>query len=162
MIEVSYQVLPDTSRVWIYQSSRDFTDQEVDRLHNQITDFTRQWVSHNQQLRAFGDVFHRRFIVLMVDESMAGASGCSIDSSVHFLKGLEQEYQTHLFDRLTFAYRKDDQVHFADQHEFARLYQQGQINDDTIVFDNLVNNKGDFQKAWEKPLKDSWHSRLVG
>ncbi len=158
---VSYDTLPDTTRAWIYQSSRAFTEEELPRLEQQLQTFVRQWVSHNLQLRAFGGIFHRRFIVLMVDESMAGASGCSIDKSVHFIKQLEQAYQINLFDRMTFAYKDGDAVISVPRDEFARLYAEGKISDETLVFDNLVDNKGDFDKAWIKPLGESWHKRMV-
>jgi len=158
---VTYDTLPDTTRVWIYQSNRPFSEKELPKLEQQLQQFVQQWISHNLQLRAFGGIFHQQFIVLMVDESLAGASGCSIDASVHFIKQLEQAYSVNLFDRLTFAYKDGDAVITAPRDEFARLYAEGKISDETLVFDNLVNNKGDFDKAWVKPLAESWHKRMV-
>ena len=99
--------------------------------------------------------------VLMVDESKAGASGCSIDKSVHFIKSIGSKYQTEMFDRMNFAYKIEDEIKTADREEFVELYNNKTINDDTLVFDNLVSNKADFDQKWIKPLKDSWHSRLV-
>ncbi|MEL6863899.1 MAG: hypothetical protein AAFP19_05745 [Bacteroidota bacterium] len=156
-----YELLPDTTRVWIYQSNRPFTDKELPTLRQHLAQFTTQWVSHSQQLRAFGEVYHQRFIVLMVDESQAGASGCSIDSSVHFIKAIEQHYSTNLFDRMNFAYQEDGEVRMASREEFARLYQEGKISDETLVFDNLVKNKGEFEQQWLRPLAESWHARMV-
>lgn len=160
-MRTTYTMLPDTSRVWIYQSSRPFAADELPILRRHIEQFVESWVSHNRQLRAFGDVFHEQFIVLMVDESMAGASGCSIDKSVYFLKQIEQAYGVDLFDRMTFAYKEGDTMRTAPREEFAALYKQGKISDETVVFDNLVNNKGDFDQNWLKPLAKSWHKRMV-
>ena len=156
-----YELLPDTTRVWIYQSSRPFTVEELPALRQHLAQFTTQWVSHSQQLRAFGEVYHQRFIVLMVDESQAGASGCSIDKSVHFIKAVEQHYSTNLFDRMNFAYQDKGEVHTASREEFARLYQEGKISDETLVYDNLVKNKGEFEQQWLRPLAESWHARMV-
>ena len=97
----------------------------------------------------------------MVDESLAGASGCSIDKSVHFIKQLEQHYSIDLFDRMTFTYKDGDQVKTAPRDEFAALYQAEKINDTTLVFDNLIKNKGEFEEQWLKPLGESWHKRMV-
>jgi len=153
--------LPDTTRVWIYQSNRPFMDENLEHIQEKINAFTHHWVSHNNQLKAGGRILHKQFIVLMVDESMAGASGCSIDKSVHFMKILEQEFSVNLFDRMSFTYKQGEEVRTAARAEFARLYKENIINDDTLVFDNLVNTKGDFEKKWIVPLKDSWHKRMV-
>ena len=153
--------LAPTSRVWIYQSNRAFNDNEAAEIKQHISHFAQQWISHNQQLKAYGDLLHHQFLVLMVDESIAGASGCSIDKSVHFMKAIEEKYGVNLFDRLQFAYMADDRVLTASKTAFKTRYQNGEINDNTLVFDNLVDNKADFDRNWLKPLKESWHFRMV-
>lgn len=157
----NYQHFPDTARVWIYQSDKPWTDANAAAIERSTQAFAQQWVSHNNQLSAFGKVFHNQFVVLMVDERQAGASGCSIDKSVHFMQALEQEYGISLFDRMTFTYKEGDKVATATRAEFAALYKAGKINDETLVFDNLVNTKADFEGAWLKPLGQSWHKRMV-
>lgn len=156
-----YDLLPEETRVWIYQANRPFSESEVAELRQALERFTTQWVSHNQQLRAFGAVFHKQFIVLMVDESQAGASGCSIDKSVYFIKQIENAYQVSLFDRMTFTYKDGNEIRSAHRDDFARLFNEGKINDETLVFDNLVKTKKDFDEAWLKPLGKSWHKRMV-
>ncbi len=157
----TYDILPDTTRVWIYQAQTPFTENKVSEIRQHISNFTTSWVSHNNQLRAFGDIYHNQFIVLMVDESLAGASGCSIDKSVHFIKQIEQHYKVDLFDRMTFTYKDGEAVKSSPRMEFAQLYKSGKINDATLVFDNLVKTKGDFDANWIKPLGESWHKRMV-
>jgi len=157
----AFQTLPPTSRVWVYQSNRPFQVGDVPQLKEYVARFAQNWVSHNHQLRAHGDVLHDQFIVLMVDEGQAGASGCSIDKSVHFLKQIESTYGVDLFDRMTFAWMDGDTVRSADSSEFSRLYQEGLINGQTLVFDNLVKTKGELEEKWLKPLNESWHRRFV-
>ena len=156
-----YDLLPNETRVWIYQSNRSFSDTEVERLRPLIRRFTTDWVSHSQQLRAFGDIFYYQFIVLMVDETQAGASGCSIDKSVYFIKEIENALQVNLFDRLTFTYKKGSEIMTAHRDAFSKLFKEGEINDETLVFDNLVKTKKDFDEKWIIPLKKSWHKRMV-
>ncbi|MEO1627412.1 MAG: hypothetical protein AAFV25_19830 [Bacteroidota bacterium] len=157
----TYDSLSPQSRVWIYQSKRPFTDEELLEVNQHLDRFATQWVSHSLQLKAFGGVFHKHFIVLMVDESQASASGCSIDSSVRFIKELGHHFGLDLFDRMTFAYREGEQVKLVGRDDFAKLYEQQQINDETLVFDHLVKTKEEFDSQWVKPLKDSWHKRMV-
>ncbi len=156
-----YDLLPEDTRVWIYQAHRSFSEAEVNELRAALEGFTTQWVSHNQQLRAFGEVFHNQFIVLMVDESQAGASGCSIDKSVYFIKKIENAFQVNLFDRMTFTYKDGNSIKSAHRDEFSGLFNEGKITDETMVFDNLVKTKKDFDEAWIKPLGKSWHKRMV-
>ncbi len=157
----TYETLPDSTRIWIYQASKPISDEVIPNLKLKIAEFVKNWVSHNRQLRSYGDIFHKQFIVLMVDESMAGASGCSIDSSVHFIQSLEQHFGLSLFDRMTFTYQSENGVKTAPRTLFAQLYSEGKINDSTLVFDNLVKNKGEFENNWLKPLGESWHKRMV-
>jgi len=157
----TYNILPDTTRVWIYQAQVPFTENKITEIRQHISNFTTSWVSHNNQLRAFGDIYHNQFIILMVDESLAGASGCSIDKSVHFIKQIEQHYNVDLFDRMTFTYKDGEEVKSAPRIEFSQLYKTGKINDNTLVFDNLIKTKGDFETNWVKPLGESWHKRMV-
>ncbi len=157
----SYQQFPDNARLWVYQSDRPIPEAAVDGIREKVQDFAQGWVSHDRRLRAFGDVWHQRFIVLMVDESMAGASGCSIDTSVRFLKGLQAEHGLDLFDRMRFSYRKDGEVFTVSREAFAEKYAAGEIDDHTLVFDTLITSKGDLESAWEKPLAKSWHRRMV-
>ncbi len=156
-----FQHFPSDSRVWIYQSNKPFPTEVVPELKAIVNRFAQNWVSHNNQLRAHGDVLHDRFILLAVDESQAGASGCSIDKSVHFLKQLENELGVDLFDRMTFAWKEGDDVKTANQTEFSNLFQNGEINSETLVFDNLVKTKGELEEKWLKPLNQSWHKRFV-
>ena len=153
--------LSDQTRIWIYQSSRKFTAEEVLDIKEQLQHFAQGWVSHNQALKAQGQLLYDQFVILMVDESQAGASGCSIDSSVSFVRRLQQQYGVDFFDRMTFAWKEGEEVRTAHKDEFARLYHEGEINNETLVFDNLAATKADFDKAWLKPLGESWHVRMV-
>ncbi len=161
MTTTAFQDLPATARAWIYQSNKPFPAEDLPQLKEQVNRFAQHWVSHNRMLRASGDVLHGQFIVLMVDENQADASGCSIDKSVHFLKQIENAYGVDLFDRMTFTWLDGDTVRTAGSEEFARLYREGIITDSTLVFDNLVKTKGELEEKWLKPLNASWHRRFV-
>ena len=67
------------------------------------------------------EIRYNRFIILIVDESHAGASGCSIDKSVHFMQQLEQEYGINLFDRFNLAYRNGEEILSVPRAKFEEL-----------------------------------------
>lgn len=151
----------DNSRIWIYQAKEEIAAAVLPDLQVELDNFARQWVSHSNALRAKAEIRHDRFLVLLVDESQAGASGCSIDKSVHFMQAVERKFDLNLFDRMTFTFEKDGQIQAADRDSFADLYKNGSINDDTIVYDNLIKTKGQMQTDWRKKLGESWHARMV-
>lgn len=162
MSSTGYQILPASSRVWVYQSNQPLPDEAIAEAREQIQGFAQAWVSHNRALKAHGDLLFNRFLVLMVDESQAGASGCSIDSSVAFVKSFQATYGVDFFDRMRFSYRDEKgQVQTISSQEFAQAYQEGVINDQTKVFDTLVKDKAQFESTFEKPLSESWHARMV-
>ncbi len=150
------------SKVWIYQSNRELNETETSKLQQLLNGFAQNWTAHNQQLKAAAQVIHNRFIVLLVDESMAGASGCSIDKSVRFMQVLEEEFNINLFDRFNTAYLENGKIQSASREEFEKLLKEGWVNSETIVFNNLVNTLHDFKTKWQTPLKESWHARVFG
>jgi hypothetical protein len=152
----------ENSRVWVYQADRKLSVTEVEQVQQQLDSFTTGWTAHNNQLKAKAEVRYNRFLVLIVDESQAGASGCSIDKSVHFMQHLEQEFGINLFDRFNLAYRQGDEVLSAPRHAFEEMIKQNSINKQTIVFNNMVQNLSELETKWEVPFKDSWHIQLFG
>ena len=148
------------SRVWIYQSDKKLTDEAAEQIHSLLNKFTTEWTAHNHQLKAKAEVRYNRFLILIVDESQAGATGCSIDKSVNFMKWLEQQFHITLFDRFNLAYRDGDEVLSAPRHDFEEMLKQGKLDKDSIVFNNMVQNLIELQTKWEVPFKDSWHIQL--
>jgi hypothetical protein len=153
--------LDNTSKVWIYQASRELTYDELDFARPIVHDFLDAWTSHNQNLLTYGNIFHQRFLAFFVDESLTGASGCSIDKSVHFVENLGVELNIDFFDRETFTYLQDDTVMEVHKNDMKKYYEESFINLDTLFFDNLVTTKHEFLKNWIKPLNNSWHKRFI-
>jgi hypothetical protein len=158
---ISYKDLPGHSRVWVYQSNREFTAEEVEEIKAKGDVFIFQWAAHGKDLKAAFEIFYNRFIVLFVDEQQAMASGCSIDSSVHFVQQIEVHYKVDLMDRMIITYKKDDQIAETRLPNFDELFKDGTINEDTVVFNNLVDTQEKFVSEWEVPVKNSWHKQLI-
>ncbi|MDB4924043.1 ABC transporter ATPase [Mucilaginibacter sp.] len=150
----------ENSRVWVYQSDKKLADEVVQQIQQRLNSFTAEWTAHNNQLKAKAEIRYNRFFILIVDETQAGASGCSIDKSVNFMKRLEQEFNISLFDRFNLAYRDAGEVLSLPRHGFEELLKQGTINTNTIVYNNLVQNLTELETKWEVPFKDSWHIQL--
>ncbi len=152
--------LPGNSRVWVYQSTRELEETEAQQAVQLINSFADEWTSHKMEVAGSGHLLYNRFVVLMADEEAVKLGGCSIDSSVRFVKALEQKFGTSFFDRLHIAFKLGDKIQSCHQQEFEELIQKGIVNDDTIVFNNLVQTKDEFLTKWEIPYRNSWHKDL--
>ncbi|GAB3929826.1 ABC transporter ATPase [Mucilaginibacter myungsuensis] len=150
----------ENSRVWVYQSNRELTAAEAAEIQTEMDSFTISWTAHSSQLKAKAEIRYNRFLILIVDESQAGASGCSIDKSVHFMQHIEQKFGISLFDRFNLAYRDGREVLSLPRQGFEDKIKQKQIGADTIVFNNMVQNLKELNTKWEVPFKDSWHIQL--
>jgi hypothetical protein len=90
-----------SSRVWYYLADRTFDGTESDYIQSKIDEFVNvHWKTHGSKLNATGILLHNQIIALSVDDSSLGASGCSIDSSVKFIKELGTELKVDFFNRM--------------------------------------------------------------
>ncbi len=158
---VHYSEMSAESRVWVYQSNREFTSTEIAEIRKKGEVFVNNWTAHKQELKACFDIYYNWFIVLIVDEEQAKASGCSIDKSIAFMKQLEKEYNINLFDRLNICYVKNEKVTSCKLADFEPLIEKGEISGSTFVFNNLIRTKEDMECNWRIPLKESWHKKFV-
>lgn len=149
------------SRIWVYTANRPLTETEALHVQQALDVFTRQWTAHNQALKARAEVFQNQILLLMVDETNAGASGCSIDKSVHFLENLGQDLQVDFFDRMRFAWVEDGQVRFANRSELEAAAGSGHLQPETAMINTLVQTKKELLEKWLLPFGKSWHKRLV-
>lgn len=152
--------LPDSSRVWVYQCDQFVSDEVAEKIQATLYDFTMMWQSHGQVVESYAQLFHKKFLVFVADETNH-VSGCSIDSSVHLIKQLEQAYNLNFFDRLNFSYLQDDEVKIVNSSQLKEALESGSISDDTLMFDNLVNTKSTFINNWIIPLNESWYTRYL-
>tara|TARA_R110002096_G_scaffold169779_4_gene341543 strand:- start:4881 stop:5360 length:480 start_codon:yes stop_codon:yes gene_type:complete len=158
---MKYRGLNDHSRVWIYQVNRKLNDKEVSEIKSHGDRFISEWAAHGKDLQADFQIFYNRFIVLFADETQVKASGCSIDSSVRFIKEIEAAYGLDLFDRLNIAFKVNNKIDYLRINDFQTALHKGHLSESTIVFNNLVETKAAFETQWEVPLKESWHSKML-
>ena len=157
---VPFEKLPPESRVWIYPSNRPFRDGELEYLKDALTIFLSGWTAHNQELEAGFTLPYNRFIILGLDQEKTNASGCSIDSSVHFIQELEKKLDLTLLDKMNVTFKQGDYLTHKSLVDFKKMAKEKSINKSTIVFNNLVDTVEAYQKFWEVPAQDSWHNRF--
>ena len=158
---VTFDKISDDSRIWIFQSNQLISNIDIESLEKKIDAFLSSWTSHGNQLMVASKIKYNLFIIIALDESCSTASGCSIDKLVNFIKNIENEYQISLLDRLDLSYRDKNKISVLRLDDFKRKILEKKINNDTIVFNNLINLKSDLTDNWEIPLNRSWHQKLI-
>lgn len=151
--------MPDHARIWVYQSKRTFTEQEKAFISEQLKQFTDQWAAHGRQLAATFSIERDQFIVLAVDESQHQASGCSIDASVHVIQHIEQQTGLSLLDKSDVAYMVGNEVNVRPFTQIKQAVADGEITADTVIFNNAIQNAGDWKQQWQQVASDSWLKR---
>lgn len=158
-MRVLFEELSDAARIWIYQADRALSAAEEEAIEVKANDFCEQWAAHGAPLKSSAKVYHHRFLVLAADESFNQASGCSIDSSVHMVQQLEQEFQINFFDRTKVAFLLKDEIFIESLTNLKNSVNEGKIDRDTITFNNMVESKKELESAWKVPAHATWIKR---
>ena len=156
---VKFESLVNSSKVWIYQSSREFTANEVNEISEVLKDFVGSWKRHSKDLKASYQIRYNQFIILAIDESYNNFSGCSIDSSTNLFKNIEEKYHVDMFNKLNIAFKNGDHINIVTLSDFQKYVKEKKINKKTIVFNNMITTKKELKNEWELAAEDSWHSR---
>ncbi|UTD14730.1 ABC transporter ATPase [Tenacibaculum mesophilum] len=156
-----YKELPQNARVWVYQSNREFTQEEVELISAKALLFIDNWTRHGDDLKGSFTIKYNQFLVLAVDEGFNNVSGCSIDASVRFIKELEKELELDLMNKMNVSFKDGDNINIVKLPEFQNFAKEQKITAKTVVFNNMVNTKEDFETKWEVPASQSWHARFL-
>jgi hypothetical protein len=158
-MKIAFEILSPNARIWIYQADRDLSEVECETIKAKLDLFLPQWTAHKQELACSGDLFHKRFLVLGVDESLNAVSGCSIDSSVHFVKQLENQLNINFFNRSLVPFLVGEKVETYPINRLKDLIGEGIINKETPTFNNLLDRKEVFEEKWLVPAGETWLNR---
>jgi hypothetical protein len=157
---VPFESLPEESRIWIYQSNRKFSDEEMTEIETDLLAFLQNWAAHGTSLESSYQLKYNRFIILAINQEVQNATGCSIDSSVEFIQSLEKKYNVDLLDKMNVTFKLGEHIAHKPLIDFKKMVKDKAVTENTIVFNNLINTIEEFNDSWEVPAADSWHSRF--
>jgi hypothetical protein len=153
-------LIPDdfdnNSRVWVYQSNRAFTITEALRLEELLENFTKEWNSHGSAVKGYANLFFGQFIIIMADETHVKIGGCSTDSSLRFIKNIQQDYNVQLLDRQMLAFIVKEKIHLLPLSQVNYSIENDFITPETLYFNNTILTKKELLTNWIIPVKDSW------
>ena len=153
---IPFEKLPPPSRVWVYQADRSFSIEEEKIIFEALTKFCSTWEAHGDPLKTSFKIEFNRFVILSVDESSAGASGCSIDGSVRVLKGLGEQFNINFFDRTKVAFLVNGEIETHSLNQLKSLFESAQLKPSMQTFNTLVATKGEWEANWKTTAEKSW------
>ena len=157
---VDFNLLDDSSRVWIFQSDEIISDDKIDLINFNLKNFLPNWSSHGKELKCSYEIKFNLFIIIGVDSSINNASGCSIDTLTNFIFDLQSKTNLNFFNRLAIAFKSNDKINIKSMSEIKEMIKNEEFLTDTIVYNNLVKTKKEYINAWESIAIESWHKNL--
>ena len=161
MSATDFAALPDDARLWVFAASRPLSADESATVLARVEAFVRGWLAHGRPVTGAAEVRSGRFVLVSADERATGVSGCSIDSLFHTLGELEAQLGVNLRDSSTVLFRgAAGELRGATRPEFRAMARAGEVDGDSVVFDNTVATVGALRAGeWERPLREAWHAR---
>ena len=159
---VPFETLPDSSRTWVFAADANLSSSQSGQLLNAVDEFLAGWKAHGSPLTVGRDWKYDRFLTVAVDQSTAGASGCSIDGLFRILKSLEPRIGSSLVGSGRVFFRDSTgAVRSASREEFVKLGRTREVTAETPVFDPSVTSLGEWRSKFQSDVAHSWHGALL-
>ena len=152
---VDFNTTADQSRIWIYAAEHKLTQDQKNYILKHISDHLQNWEAHKVPLTAGVTILENRFIVVALDESENGASGCSIDTLQKLIQNLEKELSVSLLNRLNVFCRIGDEIECIPTTKLAE-----NANKDVLFYDLTIQKKSELD-SYFKPISKGWCAHLV-
>ena len=152
---VDFNTINEESRIWIYAAEQKLTNKQEEYIIKSISDHLQNWEAHKEPLTAGVTILENHFILVALDESKNGASGCSIDTLQNTIQEIEKELSVSLLNRLNVFCRVDDTIKCIPTTKLAE-----NANKDTLFYDLTIQKKDELSN-WLKPIKEGWCINLL-
>lgn len=161
LVQSYFRDYPAEAKLWIFMAEKKLDTGEGKVISAYMNDFLPEWNAHGDALKAGFEVIYNQFLVVVVDESPASASGCSIDALTRYIQMIEGKIGVSFTNRMLVNYMIDSENHIAKLSDFKTKVRNGELPENTIVFNNSVSNLSDFWDEWQQPLVESWAASLL-
>ena len=85
----------------------------------------------------------------------------SVGTLFSLILNLQETYEVALLDRMNVCFKQGEHVQYKDLKDFKKLLKNKALTGKSIIFDNLVNTKQDFDNYWEITIEESWYNRFL-
>jgi len=152
---VDFNTIADQSRIWIYAAEYKLTNDQENYILDHISIHLQNWEAHKVPLTAGVTILESHFIIIALDESKNGASGCSIDTLQNKIQEIEKELSVSLLNRLNIFCKIDDTIKCIPTAKLAE-----NANQETLFYDLTIQKKSELAN-WLKSIKEGWCSSFL-
>ena len=152
---VDFNTTDDQSRIWIYAAEQKLTNEQENHILKSISDHLQNWEAHKVPLAAGVTILENHFIIIALDETKNGASGCSIDTLQNKIQNLEKDLSVSLINRLNVFCKIGEEIQCIPSFKLKSV-----VNSETLFYDLTIQKKTDLQ-TFLKPISEGWCSRLL-
>jgi hypothetical protein len=64
-------------------------------------------------------------------------------------------------NKMNITFKDNENINLVTLSDFQKFAKEQKVTSETIVFNNMVSTKEDFENNWEIPANDSWHKRFL-
>ncbi len=153
-MRVDYNLLNETSKFYVYPSSRKFYPDELTTIAQEIE----QFLEELDEINFFFEIKYQRFIIIITENAPLNID--QNESLVELLKIFEIEYNISLIDKVKVFFKQGEYVQVKEIPEFKKLIKNRSVSKKTIVFNNFINTKSEYGCCWEVPALESWISHF--
>lgn len=158
---VPFDTLADHARIWIFPISNSISIDQARALESDAKLFVQEWTSHNHALLASAAVMENQFLIISVDESAYGASGCSIDKLMRFIQNMEGEHSISLLFKHKIFIHKGDMLKPMTIQEIKKEIETGDLEYNHYYYDTMIDTKSKLKSEWMKSLDKGWLAKKI-
>ena len=147
---VNFNTIPEESRIWIYAADHKLTNDQESCILKSISDHLQNWEAHKVPLTAGVTILENHFIVVALDDSQYGASGCSIDTLQKLIQNLEKDLSISLLNRLNIFCKIEDEILCVPSFKLESI-----AKSNTLFYDLTIQKKSDLY-SYLKPISEGW------
>jgi hypothetical protein len=145
-----FNTLPESSRIWVYASEEALTTDQQNHILTYIAEHLKGWNAHKVPLTAGVTILENHFIVVALDETVNGASGCSIDTLQQTIQELEKDLSISLMNRLNVFCKIDNEIQVVPSFKLGSI-----ATANTLFYDLTILTKSDLN-TYLKPISEGW------
>lgn len=159
MPRADFRELPDDARLWVFPVQEPLDEDELAALEDAVRTFLDGWEAHGTPLTGGFTVADGRMVLVAVDQASVPPSGCSIDSMVRVLKGLERSFGKRMLNQAPVYFRDESgRIRSLSRSDFRAAAREGRVTPETPVFDTTLTELGAYRAGrLELPARESWH-----
>jgi hypothetical protein len=158
-MSTDFKSMPEESKIWVFPSRKKFYTDQIESLEKKVSLFIDTWTDNNPSLKATSFLKYNRFIIICAS-SEASISTTITNEMISFIIELQTEYKTELMDKMNACFKQGEFVQYKELKDFKKLIKDKAVNKNTVVFDNLVSTKHEFEAYWETPASESWYGNM--